>query len=157
MIERIKSFLRSLEDDGAKDCCRSADDRQIAVAALMLEAALMDQSFDDEERGVIKRLLAERFQLADKDTDELLEIAQGRVEGSLQLYGFTSVVKDNFTPEERIELMEMLWQVAYADGKLDDYEANLMRRVSGLIFVSDWDSGQARKRALARLGLDEPA
>ncbi len=157
MIDRIKSFLLNLEGAGAEDGRRSADDRQIAVAALMLEAALMDESFDDEERRVIKRLLGERFQLDGPQTEELLQIAQDRVEGSLQLYGFTSVVKDSFTPQERIELMEMLWQVAYADGKLDDYEANLMRRVSGLIFVSDWDSGQARKRALARLGLDEPA
>ena len=156
MLDRIKSFLLNLEGDAADAAVHSADERQIAVAALMIEAALMDESFDEQERGVIKRLLGARFQLDEPETEELLQIAQNRVEGSLQLYGFTSVVKDKFTPEERIELMEMLWQVAYADGKLDDYEANLMRRVSGLIFVSDWDSGQARKRALARLGLDDP-
>ena len=59
----------------------------------------MDESFDERERAVIKSLLAERFELGQDETKELLETAQGRVEGSLQLYGFTSVVKDNFTPE----------------------------------------------------------
>ena len=63
------------------------------------------------------------------------------------------MVTDRFSFEERVELMEMLWQVAYADGELDDFEANLLRRVAGLIHVSDRDSGAARKRAMARLGL----
>ena len=62
------------------------------------------------------------------------------------------MIKDRFPHEERLELMEMLWEVAYADGVLHDFEASLMRRISGLIYVSDRDSGAARKRALARLG-----
>ena len=156
MIDRIKSFLASFDSESCEKSMASADDRQVAVAALLVEAALMDQQFDDRERAVIKDLLAKRFSLAEKDTEELLETATKRVDRSLQLYGFTRVVKDEFNPEERVELMEMLWQVAYADGRLDDYEANLMRRVAGLIFVSDLDSGKARKRALSRLGLADP-
>ena len=60
---------------------------------------------------------------------------------------------DFFEPEERIALIEMLWEVAYADGELHDYEASLIRRITGLLYVSDRDSGEARKRVRARLGL----
>jgi uncharacterized tellurite resistance protein B-like protein len=64
------------------------------------------------------------------------------------------VIKDSFDQEERVELMEMLWEVVYADGALHHLEANLMRRIAGLIFVPDRESGEARKRALSKLGLD---
>ena len=86
------------------------------------------------------------------EAEDLLERAHGRIADSSQLFGFTRVVNRGFSAEERIELMEMLWQVVYADGRLDDYEANLMRRLAGLVHVSDRDSGEARKRALERLG-----
>jgi uncharacterized tellurite resistance protein B-like protein len=100
------------------------------------------------------RLLMARFDLSEAEAQTLLETARAQVDKASQLFGFTRVVNDRFTSEQRIELMEMLWQVAYADGRLDDYEANLMRRISGLIHVSDRESGQARKRALSSLGLE---
>ena len=71
-----------------------------------------------------------------------------------QLYGFARTVKDNLEYEARLELMQMLWEVVYADGQLDDFEANLVRRISGLLYVTDQDSGRARKAALEQLGLD---
>ena len=128
-------------------------DLQMAAAALLVEAALMDERFEESERAKIVELLTARFELSDSETEELLETARRRVDQSVQLFCFTRVVKDGFSHDERCELMEMLWQVAYADGRLDDYEANLMRRIAGLIHVSDRESGQARKRALARLGM----
>ena len=75
----------------------------------------------------------------------------GRIASASQLHGFTRVVKGAFTREERLELMEMLWEVAYADGELHHLEASLMRRLAGLLQVPDRDSGAARKRVLERL------
>lgn len=71
------------------------------------------------------------------------------------MYGLTRDIKNSLDHPERVELMEMLWQVAYADGVLHDYEANLMRRLAGLLYVSDQESGEARKRAQRALGLLE--
>ena len=68
-----------------------------------------------------------------------------------QLLGFTRAIKDRYSLEERIELIEMIWEVVYADGELHDYEANLLRRLGGLLYVSDRERGDARKRVLARL------
>ena len=95
-----------------------------------------------------------RFELTEAEAESLLEIAGDKVANASQLYSFTRVVKDNFDHAERVELMEMLWEVAYADGTLHDLEASLMRRIAGLIYVPDRESGEARKRALSKLGLD---
>lgn len=151
MIERIKALLGGGREQVP---ARAApDEGQAAVAALLVEAAVMDERFDPAEQATILDLLKGRFGLDDTETAELLAAARERVAQSSQLFAFTRVVTDRFSFEERVELMEMLWQVAYADGELDDFEANLLRRVAGLIHVSDRDSGAARKRAMARLGL----
>jgi uncharacterized tellurite resistance protein B-like protein len=68
-------------------------------------------------------------------------------------YKQSRTLKDALDYEDRVDLMEMLWEVVYADGVLDDMEANMMRRVAGLLYVDDVDSGTARKRAMAKLGL----
>jgi uncharacterized tellurite resistance protein B-like protein len=72
-----------------------------------------------------------------------------------EIFGFTRTLRQHFTHEERIEMMEMLWEVAYADGMLHDYEASLLRQITGLLYVTDQESGAARKRVRARLGIHE--
>ena len=150
MIKGLKAFLRSgtPAESGAG---HSADELQVAAAALMVEAATMDDDFGPEERAKIASLVRGRFGLTAEETAEILELAEAKVEDSVQVFGFTRVLKDAFDHEERVEMMEMLWQVVYADGELHDMEASLMRRVAGLLFVSDRESGDARKRALRRL------
>ena len=120
--------------------------------ALLIEAAVMDGDFDEAERRVIAGLLKDRFGLEPSAVEELIAAGEEAVERSHQLFAFTSVVKQGFDFEQRIGMIEMLWEVAYADGEVHDFEASLVRRVAGLIHVSDRDSGNARKKALARLG-----
>ena len=114
---------------------------------------MIDGDFGDAERQTIAGQLADRFHLSAAEVEALIEDARQAAEESSQLYAFTRVVKDGFSPAERLRMIEMLWEVAYADGRLHDYEASLVRRVAGLIYVPDRDSGAARKRALRRLGL----
>lgn len=135
---------------------RDQDTLQVAAAALLVEAAMMDETFDDSERATIERLLTERFDLAAGEVAALVEEARTEVESSNQLFGFTRVVADAFDNEQRVELMGMLWEVAYADGELHDLEASLMRRLAGLLHVSDRDSGRARQAARERLGQTGP-
>jgi uncharacterized tellurite resistance protein B-like protein len=71
-----------------------------------------------------------------------------------ELYGFTRTIKDSFNHEDRVRMIEMLWQVAYADGVLHEFEASLVRRVCGLIYVPDRESGEARKRVIEQLDLN---
>ncbi len=152
MINRVKALF--VDRRGAPETRadrHSHEELQIAAAALMVEAARLDDEFDESERAKIRELVVERFELTSEEGDNLIEAAEARIAESIQLHGFTRVVKSAFTPEERVELVEMLWEVVYADGELHHYEANLMRRLAGLLQVSDREAGAARKRARERL------
>ncbi|MFQ6016841.1 MAG: TerB family tellurite resistance protein [Kiloniellaceae bacterium] len=152
MINRLKALF--VDRGGAPAAAASrhgADELRVAAAALMVEAAQMDDEFDARERAKISELVTGRFGLSREESESLLEAAEKRVAASSQIFGFTRIVKEAFTHDERVELIEMLWEVAYADGELHDFEASLMRRVTGLLHVSDRESGAARKRALERL------
>ena len=126
----------------------------LAAAALLVEAASIDAEFDAAERQAILEVTQARLGLAENEANALLEAAEHAVGRSTQLLGFTRAIKDNFSYDERIELIEMLWEVVYADGRLDEHESQLMRRIGGLIYVSDKDRGLARKRVLERTGTD---
>lgn len=121
-----------------------------AAAGLLVEAAMMDGHFHDTERARIDTLLSDRFELPDDEVTGLIEAAETAVRESVETYTITKTVRDHFDGAERVQMMEMLWEVVYADGELDDFEANMMRRVAGLLYVDDRASGEARKRVMAR-------
>jgi len=152
MLKRLKNLLTA--SGSSAPAQRDPSDLKLASAALLVEAAVLDGTFDDAERATVTALLKGRFDLGDADTAELLEDAIKANADSIELYTLTRTVKDQFDADDRINMIEMLWEVAYADGELHDYEANLVRRLSGLLYVSDRESGEARKRVLAKLGLD---
>jgi uncharacterized tellurite resistance protein B-like protein len=151
----MRRFLSLLfgDDAPADDRAGGLDDVHVAAAALMVEAARLDGSFSDLERDRIQRLLVERFQLTPWLAAELLARAERTATESVAWQGFTRAIKDGLAPEERIGVIEMLWEVVYADGQLHDYEASLLRRVTGLLYVGDRESGEARLRVLEKLGL----
>jgi uncharacterized tellurite resistance protein B-like protein len=136
---------RRLSDAGA-------DELKLAAAALLVEAACADERFDPRERRVIEQLLARRFALTEAEAKRLLAAAEQARERSVQLFGFTRTLSQRLTPAERVGVVEMLWEVAYADGELDAMEDTLLRRIAGLVDVSDRERGLARQRVLARLG-----
>ncbi len=153
MINRIKSFFvdhhARTETAGGH---HTVDEFHLAAASLLVHAASVDAHFGDDERATILRLIETRLELGKEDAVALFEAANEAADRSIQLHGFTHAVKNGFSYDERVGLIEMLWEVVYADGKLDEFESQLMRRIGGLIYVDDRDRGMARKRVLARLG-----
>ncbi len=155
MIGRIKKlFAAAGAEPPAVSGAGGADELHLAAAALLAEVALGDSEFDAAERTVIERLLRERFGLA--EAGRLVDAAERAARDASHLLRFTRVIKDNFSSAERIELIEMIWEVVYADGELHAYEDSLLRRIAGLIYVSDRDRGAARKRVLARRAAGRP-
>ena len=150
MLNRIKTLFK---ENSVKVAEPNIDELQAAAAALLVEAACMDGKFDDQERKSILILLEQHFNLNDDESSTLLVEAEKLIENAGDLFTFTRVIKDKYEPKQRIALIEMLWEVAFADGNVDYYEANLISRVAGLIFVNDFDRGEARKRVMARLGI----
>lgn len=153
MIAGLKSLLFGASNAGAADRPQT-DELHLAAAALLVESAVMDGHFETAERETIARVLGVRFGLNADETQTLIAKAEQKVSDAVELYGFTRVIKDRLEPEERVQIIEMLWEVAYADETLHDYEAGLVRRVVGLLYVSDRESGEARRRVLARLDMD---
>ncbi|MDA0703120.1 MAG: TerB family tellurite resistance protein [Proteobacteria bacterium] len=153
MLEKMKWLF---VDDRAEDE-HSRDELEVAVCVLLCQAARMDHDFDIQERVTIRQLMRERFGLPEAEAEALVEAADAKAETSADLWQYARLIKERFTHDERIEMIEMLWEVAYADGVLHDYEAHLLRRIAGLIYVTDQERGAARKRVLARLGMDDPA
>lgn len=152
MLAKLKSLF---DGSGAQLPGPGEEDRlQMATACLLVEAALQDDDFEAEEEAVIARHLAQRFELSENEAAELIAKARVKIEETHELYGLTRTIKTSFDYEERIELLEMAWEVAYADRELHHFESNLMRRLAGLLYIEDRDSGQARKRVLERLGIE---
>ena len=142
----------ALFDGTGNDTLSRTDELNLAAAALLVEAACMDGDFDEAEHRKITALLKARFSLSDEEAEMLIKEAVAAVAKTGQLYGFTRVVKDRYEVAERIQMIEMLWEVAVADGQVDHFESNLIRRIGGLLFVTDRDRGLAKQRVMARLG-----
>jgi uncharacterized tellurite resistance protein B-like protein len=151
MLDRLKQLFQP--QAAARTGPHRFDQLQLAAAALLVEAATMDSAFEADERERIAHLVQDRFALSTAEAADLVGEAEQMAQASVQWHGFTSAIKDGFDHAERVHLVEMLWEVVYADGQLHDYEASLLRRVTGLLYVSDRESGEARKRVLARLGV----
>lgn len=148
MIERPRRMLAGRPGEATPS---GAERLHLAAAALLVEAALVDGAIDAAERAAIARVLAGRFALSAAEAADLLAEAEAGADGAVGLYRPVSAIRDALAADERVAVVEMLWEVVYADAVLHDYEANLLRRVAGLLHVGDAESGAVRKRVLARL------
>lgn len=150
MLERLLALLGLAPEAAASP---DVDPATLAAAVLMLYAAQLDGVLDAAESTTVHELLQRRFHLSEPAAAAMIEDATRQAKEAVDLYTLTRDIKDAVSIEERIGLIEMLWEVVFADGVANDYEANLVRRVSGLLYVSDVESGAARKRVAERLGL----
>ena len=149
MISRLRTLFEQSSEKFPVSGKGAHDEQQLAAAALLVEVATVDAMFDEAERTRIVNFVRSKFSLSESEADSLIETAQSEVDGSIQLYAFTTAIKNGFSYEDRVTLMESLWEVVYADGKADPFEDQLMRRIGGLICVTDRDRGLARRRAQA--------
>lgn len=148
MINRIKSLFAESKDKPALD--PNPNTLQLAAAALLVEAARMDEAYDQAEREAVTSAIKEWFGLSDVECETLIREAEAAQHEATDLHRFTRTINEAYSHEDRLHVMEMLWRVMYADGKLHAYEANLARRLGGLLHITDRDRGEARKRALAQ-------
>ncbi|MEO1092523.1 MAG: TerB family tellurite resistance protein [Pseudomonadota bacterium] len=151
MFEQLQRLLRG---DAPTPEATTPDRHRLAAAALLVTAGMMDDEFDDAERARVLELLQTKFDLDEPAARELLAEGETLAKESVDLFGFTSAIKEGFPPEERIDVIEMVWEVIYTDGELHHLETNLTRRLAGLLGVSDRESGSARLRVRRRLGID---
>jgi uncharacterized tellurite resistance protein B-like protein len=154
MIDSIREWISGGRSDGRREIGRQVDELRLALTALLVEAACSDDRFNEAERAAIGKLIERRFNLSHVDALALLAAAETTASKSAELFHFTRIINERLSLEQRVELIEMLWEVAYADRVLDEYEDSLLRRIGGLIYVPDRERAMARQRVLERLGLD---
>jgi len=106
---------------------------QVATCALLLEVANSDDEFSDIERDNIVQILEKDFELSDEYAKELMELSDKEREESIDLWHFTNLINEHYSIEEKIRIIEMVWKVIYADGKLDKYEDHLAHKLSNLL------------------------
>jgi len=151
MFKTLAQWLKS--DNPQKLEADNCDELAGLVTALMIEAAQADGTVGADEAALTANVIARQFDLSDEKarqmTDEAIEQSQERVE----LHSLLRRLRDQSDYEERLGVLEMVWMVVLADGRLDHIEAQLMRRLAGLLFVSDVDSGLAAQKAKSNLGL----
>jgi uncharacterized tellurite resistance protein B-like protein len=128
MLDYIRKFLRrsAARKPSAGD---QFDRRHVAAAALLVEAAWLDSDFADEERRAIIRLVGERFDLSADKARALVAHAERQQGAAYSGWQFIKIVREEFKPEERAQVVEMLWQVACADGTLRPFEKQMVERV----------------------------
>lgn len=149
MLSKFRSFLeRTTQEDQVS--VLNDDELQLATAALLIRASVIDGNLDDIELDKLKRLLRDRFELSETDVGDLLARGKQTETDAIDLYSFTKVIKDQLDIDGRRRVVEMLWEVAFADGTLDDFESNLIWRVSELIGVSTRERVELRKTVAAR-------
>ncbi|MBD3609787.1 MAG: TerB family tellurite resistance protein [Gammaproteobacteria bacterium] len=124
---------------------------KLATAALLIEMMRQDDHLHEDEERALKASLKEKFGLNDAETDELIQLAHQEAKDATDYYQFTRLINDNYTPEQKIKVVEYLWVIAYADGELDRYEEHMVRRISELIYVSHKDFMQAKHRVVDSL------
>ncbi|MBT8472150.1 MAG: TerB family tellurite resistance protein, partial [Marinicaulis sp.] len=125
-----KLFSKSKETEAAP----THDPLHLAVAVLMIEAAVADQHFDENERNIISKALRENFSIIEADADALVEAAAEEQKNAVDIQRFTRVAKE-MGRAEKVRFIETLWRIVLSDDERDPYEETLIRRVCGLIYV----------------------
>ena len=138
MIDAIRQFF-SEHIEGNEAVEDSEHELRLAAAALLYETAMADYDLGQEEQTLIQKLVSEQFELSKTEADELLALAQSQVKDATDLHGFTRLINRNWTLEERTLLVDRMWQVVYADRRLDDHEVHLMRKIQRLLHIPHRD------------------
>ena len=145
MLEKIKSlFFKTSEEKIAEVQVTQTIDK--TCASLIIEVALADKVFDESEINLLKNMLLETYSLKLDDANELIANAEKTVNESTSLYGYTREVNDNFDYQSKLDLLDQLWRMAFADGNIDKYEEHVVRKISDLIHISHNDFIQSKLR-----------
>jgi uncharacterized tellurite resistance protein B-like protein len=138
MLKEIKSFFTDLT--GGKEVAHFEDnDYRLAAAALLVHVATLEGDLSPASREKLHALLKSRFELDDTLTNELIDVAVAADHEAIDFYHFTSLLNRALNEEGRQRIVEMMWEMVYADGRVSEFEDNVMWRVSDLLGVSTRD------------------
>ena len=139
MIKKIKDLITKISNKEEIEESSNILQLDRACAALLVEIAFADKDFDEREKESLKQSLLKSYAIDIETINEIINDAEKTVEESTSLYEYTRTVNDEFEYPQKLNLLENLWKVAYADETLDKYEEHLLRKISDLIHISHSD------------------
>ena len=146
MLRRLADFFKAQEvGESPRQGLPAAD---FAAICLLVSAAHIEDGCDAREQAALRRLAVEGFGLQAAEADNLLAMAADEESQASDLFRWTKRVNEAYGHEQKCDLLEKMWQVVLSDGIIGDFEANLLRRVSGLLYIPDREAGEARQRAM---------
>ena len=152
MLTNIKNFFDNFISPIGDETEDSHQHRlHLAAAALLIEVTRADYESDEREHTVVNTALLNMFDVTQDELDKIIELANEEVKDLSCYYEFTSLINKNFSAEEKVNLIEMMWQVVFADGVMDKYEEALVRKVSELLYVPHGDFIAAKHKVQSQL------
>ena len=137
MLDIVKRFFNKATAEVSKDANQDTEhDIRVATCALFVEIARIDEKFTDAEMETILSILKEKYGLSQDHADALIAEAEKELEKSVDLWQFTKLINENYSNEEKIEIIETLWRIVFVDGKMDQYEHYLMGKLQNLLRLS---------------------
>ena len=123
-----------------KEKKENLNNKNILIIALLIHAAKIDENYTDVEKKIIKKALVDLNNINSEQAEELIKHAEKKEVESNQIVEFTKEIK-KYSMESRLKVIEVIWKIVYSDGTNDSYESNLIRRICGLLYISDKDNG----------------
>jgi uncharacterized tellurite resistance protein B-like protein len=120
-------------------------DKNTLIAALLIHAAKIDENYTDSEKKIIRSAIIELSGKSLNEAEKIFKNAEKKEKESNQIIEFTQEIK-KYPMEYRIKIIEIIWKIVYSDNTNDNYESNLVRRICGLLYVSDKDSGIIKEK-----------
>ena len=141
----MDKYLRKA-DQSIQEDVQKFDDMTLATCVLLIEVSKSDDTFDEQENNKIISILKDKFNLDDSQINILLEIADNKNQEMISLYDWTSKINEVYKYTEKKALIRELWDVAFADGRIDKYEDHTIRKIADLIYVKHEDFMKAKHR-----------
>ena len=150
MFSNLKSAMAKITSHKEDEDVYNGEDIQ-AIIVLLIEASQIDGDSGPEEINHIKNLLMKKFNFTENQADDNIKKALADNETRIELFSQIKILLNEMDHKERIDVIEMMWGVILADGVIDDFEANLMRRMNGLLYISGIESAEAKEKAANQL------
>tara|TARA_B100000959_G_C14702740_1_gene509465 strand:+ start:252 stop:710 length:459 start_codon:yes stop_codon:yes gene_type:complete len=151
MIKNLKSYLDNFLQESPDNDAPNLSKIELATAVLMIEISLADENIGDSEYKIIKNILLDQFDLNKIQIDELISLAEDEVDHAVSLHDFSETINNELSATEKINVIENLWRVAYADAYLHKYEEYYIRKIADLLHVSHSDYIKTKLKAEKRI------
>jgi uncharacterized tellurite resistance protein B-like protein len=152
MLERLRKFLSEVAEGGKHPAHFDHNDYRLAAAALLVHTAEIDGNMSAAERQKLHAVIQRLFALSEAETDTLISEATEAEHEAIDLYHFTTVINRSLDENARLRIIEMMWEIVYTDGRVSEFESNLIWRAADLLGISSRDRIELGRRVASQQG-----